>query len=332
MSVKNFILYFFIFLIVGELMIRFDESFTIFEENRIVKISTDIEITPEYHLLVNDTLFVRREDFRIMVIGDSYIHGGGIDFKDNFSQQLKRLLLSKNLGFKKIWVLDVSKPSSNTLDNNETYFQFVNRFKPNVVILGYNINDINGYLDKKNDSTSKLGEFSESTSAGKSQRFIKKVYNVIYSSHLIELVFYRTHRILNAYGIIIPGSNFDRTMKVYYENKENWKKSKKLLSQVILDTEKRGIQLIVYMLPETNLLEYPQLFGKSNIIIESFFKSFSGVIYLNGSEALRGEAHKEYMLSKYDGHPNEKAHRKMAKQVFDTIIKLDLGEIGNNLK
>jgi len=150
MILKNIFLYLFIFILIGELMIRFDESFMIMEENRIVKISTDIELTPEYQLLRNDSLTIDQNDLRIMVIGDSYIHGGGIEFKDNFSQQLKKLLKSTNLN-NNIWVLDVSKSSSNNLDNHTTYFQFKNKFKPNIVILGYNINDVDGNLDKKVD-------------------------------------------------------------------------------------------------------------------------------------------------------------------------------------
>ena len=323
MFLRKTCIYIFIFILIGEIMIRFDESFVLFEENRIVKISTDIELTPEYQLLKKDSLAINEKDLRIMVLGDSYIHGGGIEFQDNFSQQLKKLLESKNLTFNHIWVLDVTKSSSNNLDNNSAYFQFVNIFKPNIVILGYNINDIEGNLNKKTDSLSKVKDFKKNkTSSNQSLSVIKKIYNFIYNSRLVYYVLHSTHEKLNTYGIIVPNSNFDVIIKGYSQNKENWMQSKVLLKEVIDDTKINDIQLIVYKLPETNLMEYPRLFLKADVIIEQYFKKSTDIIYLNGTDALQGERAKEYTLSKYDGHPNEKAHKKMAEHVFDTIINI----------
>ncbi len=178
-----------VFLLIGELMIRFDEHFLILETNRVVTIPTDIEITPEYQMLKNNNFEINENDLRVMVIGDSYIHGGGIEFKNNFSQQLKKLYENKGKGsFDNIWILDVSKSNSNNFDNNQTYFNFVDKFKPNVVILGYNLNDIRGNLDKQKKLTG-LTDFKRvKSSGGEAQSFIKKVYNVLYTSHLIRFV------------------------------------------------------------------------------------------------------------------------------------------------
>lgn len=319
---KNVFIYLSIFIIIGELMIRFDESFAVLEKSRVVKITTDIEITHEYQLLKNDNFTFSEIDLRIMVIGDSYIHGGGIDFENNFSQQLKKMLNTKKLNYDEIWVLDVSKPSSNNLDNNNTYFQFANKFKPNIVILGYNINDINGNLDKSIQTSSDSIDFKNTKASSKqSQRLIKKIYNFIYNSSLVHYILYNSHRKLNTYGIIVPNSNFDVVLKSYYQNRENWQKSKVLLKEIINDTNKNNIQLIVYKFPEIHLLDYPQLFSKANESIKSFFESYPSVIYMNGSDVFREEKSEEYILSKYNGHPNEKAHYKMAKDVFNIIDK-----------
>lgn len=317
---KKIFIYLSIFIIVGELMIRFDESFALLEKRRTVKIATDIEISHEYKLLKNNNFTFSENDLRIMVIGDSYIHGGGIDFEDNFSQQLKKMLNTEKLNFDQIWVLDVSKPSSNNLDNTTTYFQFANKFRPNIVILGYNINDINGNLDKKLKATTDLVDFKKTqVSSKQSQTLTKKIYKFIYNSSLVHYILYNTHRKLNTYGIIVPNSNFDVVLKSYYQNRENWQKSKVLLKEMISDTMKNNIQLIVYKFPEIHLLDYPQLFSKSNNSIQSYFDNYPSVIYVNGSDIFKGENSKEYILSKYNGHPNEKAHYKMAKDVFSII-------------
>ena len=105
-----------LFMLIGELMIRFDEKFKLLEAKRVVKIATSLTITPEFTMLENNRINKLGSNFRIMVIGDSYIHGGGIDFKDNFSQQLKLILKTNNKKFDDIFVLDITKPSSNNLD------------------------------------------------------------------------------------------------------------------------------------------------------------------------------------------------------------------------
>ncbi len=92
---------------------RLDERFQFLAATRVVKIKTSVEDTPEFELVKNNGINVNGNNFRVMVLGDSYIHGGGVNFKDNFSQQLKILLQKANNKFESIYVLDISKPSSN---------------------------------------------------------------------------------------------------------------------------------------------------------------------------------------------------------------------------
>lgn len=320
---KKIIISIIIFVLIGEVMIRFDKYFGIMESSRVVKIATDIALTPEYELLQknfftnNDSL----NDFRVMVLGDSYIHGGGIEFKDNFSQNLKHMINSEKGNFDKAWVLDVSKPDSNNLDNNEAYFQFIDKFNPDVVVIGYNINDIDGNLEKKKDST-QINEFKEKKASGEEEKsFISKIYKVLYASEFVHYILHNMHNQLKTFGVTIPGSKFDATLKSYYNNTPNWQKSKELLSQIIKHTENNNIELIIYKFPEINLIEYPNLFKKSDDAIKSFFNNYSSVHYIDGTEKFRNQEAKDYMLSKYDGHPNEKAHKKMAMEVFELIKK-----------
>src|SRR5438045_2449469 len=125
-----------LFMIIGEVMVRFDEKFNLLEDSKVVKVPTDLNITPEYTLLKKNGIDTAGNNLRIMVLGDSYIHGAGIEFKDNFTQQLKGMLKNSNSKFDSIYVLDLSKPSSNSFDNEQAYAQFEKQYKPNIVILG----------------------------------------------------------------------------------------------------------------------------------------------------------------------------------------------------
>lgn len=314
---KKLIIFFIIFILTGELMIRFDKKFKVLEEERTVKIKASIEITPEFEMLQDSSFVFSKDDFRIMVLGDSYIYGGGIDFKDNFSQNLKQLINSDKDNFNRGYVLDVSRPSANNLDHNLSYFQFVDLYDPDVVILGYNLNDIEGNLNKDGSEKNKNGKRKASGNLNRST--IRKIYDVLYTSELIKFVLHGLHNELKANGHIIKGSRADITLSSYWKNKGNWQRSKQLLSEIIEHAESNNIQLIFYQFPEINLIEYPELFKKTNEAIKEFLDDYPSVIYINGTVSFAGESSKTYQLSKYDGHPNEKAHRKISEEVLEII-------------
>ena len=310
-----------LFMVIGEVMVRFDEKFNLLEDSKVVKVPTDLNITPEYTLLKKNGIDTAGNNLRIMVLGDSYIHGAGIEFKDNFTQQLKGMLKNSNSKFDSIYVLDLSKPSSNSFDNEQAYAQFEKQYKPNIVILGYNYNDIDGQLDKQK-TLGGIDSFAKADFTSKenqSQSFAKKIYDIIYQSRFVHLVMTNLNSELKTYGIIFPGSEFAVKMNSYPENSQSWIKSKIILKDFIEETKARNTQLVVLKFPEINLIEYPQLFSKADAAIKGFFTSFPSVDYVDGADFFKGEKSKAYILSKYDGHPNEKAHKKLAEGIFSLI-------------
>jgi hypothetical protein len=317
---KKTVFYILVFLLMGELMTRFDRSFLIMEDRRIVKIPKSIEKTPEYELICKNAFTPDSADFRIMVIGDSYIYGGGIEFKDNFSQNLKRLINTNKGDFVNGWVLDISKPSSNNLDNNLAYFEYVDKFRPDVVILGYNLNDIEDNLQKINDNgdltTHHKGSHVQSF---REKSFIKKIYGILYTSEFVQFVLHNAHKQLKTFGVVIPGSQFDQKLKSYSQDQDNWKQSQILLKEIIEHASKNNIELIIYKFPEMDLLEHPELFTQCDAVINSFFNGFPSVRYIDGNDKFREAKSKDYALSKYNGHPNANAHKKIAGEVFDLI-------------
>jgi hypothetical protein len=231
-------------------------------------------------------------------------------------------LQKANTKYDSIYVLDISKPSSNNFDNVQAYIDFAEKFKPNIVVLGYNYNDVEGSLDQKITQTAVDSFATKKVSSNQNKRWIKKVYDLLYQSKVVEYVLHNVHDEMKAHGHIMPNSAFDLTLKSYYENKPNWIKSKELLQQLIDDCKKNNSQLVVLKFTEINLLDYTGLFNKTDNSIKTFFDANPSVDYFNVSEIFKGEKSKDYILSKYDGHPNEKAHTRIAKAVFEEIKKL----------
>ena len=313
-----------IFLIAGELLIRIDKKYLFFGENRVTQISTKLEITPEYKLLLADSINVHANNLRIMILGDSYIHGGGIDFKNVFSQQLKSILQKNNTQFNHIYVLDLSRASANAFDNQQTYYQFAEKFKPQIVILGYNYDDVLGELDQQIKKISIDSFGTQKSSAGAKKTMAKKISGFLYHSALLKYVLTKINTYLKTFGIVVPNSEFDLNMKSYYLNDSSWIQSKKIIDNMITHIKNNNGRLMVIKFPEINLLSYQNLFFKADTAIHAFFQQYPSVTFIDGTHIFKGVNSNDYILSRYDGHINEKGHKKLADYaaaVIDSMMK-----------
>jgi lysophospholipase L1-like esterase len=320
MKIKSVLIFILCFAVSGEVLIRLTEHFKILESNRVQKIDIAIESSDELDLYQANQIDLSDSSLRILVIGDSYIHGGGIMPDKKMSNQLRRTINQDNNKYKNIYILDVSKPDANNLDNLKTYLEYKD-FSPQIVILGYHFNDINGNLDDviKVDSIPGQKSNVKTSSGSQSKMFIRKVTNFLYHSAILEYAMPKFNNMMLSKGYIIPNSRLHNTLKYYEQDHETWKKSKNILSQMISDIQENGSKLIVYHFAYTNLIEYPQLFDKSSTSIEQFFKSFDHVNYISGIEHFKGEKASDYFIYKHDGHPNAKAHSLIARKIDDTI-------------
>lgn len=324
-----------LFLIIGELVIRFDEKTKLFETDNVVKISKETGVSEESILLSEHKLPLNDSDLRILVLGDSYIYGGGIDFNNNFSHHLKSLLKNSRLGTReKIYVLDVSRPDNNNLDNYYTYFKYVKLFKPQLVILGYNLNDIKDNLEKKSsDTVSMLKSMGLPVKSESRKNALQKFYNVLWESEVIKFTSKNFYKYMKSMGIIIPHTGFDEKIKAYVLNESSWIKSKAMLTEMFDDAHKQHSTFVVLLMPEIEMLEFPKLFYATDTIIQNFLKPFPDLVFINGRDIFKGQSSETFQLSKYDGHPNEKGHLFMAKYVDKVIeTKPDLFFHQNNIQ
>lgn len=321
MKVKSILIFIICFVISGEILIRITDHFKILESNRFEKmeIAIDSSSSKEFILLQNNQIDLSDSSLRVLVLGDSYMVGG---FSGTFppdkkiSNQLRKLL-QKDTKYKNTYVLDVSQANANNLDNTNAYFRFLTKYNPQVIVLGYNYNDINGNLEEKVDIPDSDVDGINSGSVSKMK--IRQLTEFLYKSAILNYTMPKFNKWMLSLGIIIPKSRLDNNIKYYQTNHYSWQKSQEHLTKMITDINQHHSKLIVYHFAVTNLIEYPELFEKTNHVIESYFKSFSNVEYISGTEQFRGKKASDYYIYKFDGHPNPAAHTLVANQIYESI-------------
>ncbi len=85
------------------------------------------------------------DEFRIAVIGDSLVFGVNVDQNESFPEQLEVVLNSLNLP-RKVKVLNFGVPGYDTIQEVETFKTKAMKFKPDLVILAYTLNDVEGVV------------------------------------------------------------------------------------------------------------------------------------------------------------------------------------------
>ncbi|GAB5524828.1 MAG: hypothetical protein Roseis2KO_27000 [Roseivirga sp.] len=320
MKALKIILYAVLFFAIGEALVRIDRRFDLLN-NAPEKITVEIE---ESDLLksVQQGRFVKdSSQFRILVIGDSYIHGGGIDPAKKFSKKLAAILNTDSPSCDFV-VLDVSVPRNNTLDNYNAFEYFDEAFDPHLIFWAYNYNDVLGKLKNDEEASTDQQEVTQPPGQIKRKRTgLNKIIKDVYSLSRLALYLSETaQKELKTLGIVTPGGDFaNLTQKVYLPSSENWQETQRIFKEVSAICRSDKKDFVFYKMPEFNLMHKPELFSMPDNALLYFTDSIDNMVYINGSLEFADLDIDQYKMSKYDGHPNAKAHLFIANRIAEYI-------------
>jgi hypothetical protein len=282
--------------------------------NSPYKVEIKIEESELRNKIEKGNFIPNPNQIRILVIGDSYINGGGIPIEKRFSKRLSNLLKEETL------ILDISRPSNSTLDNYNSFLFYQEKFKPQFVFWAYNFNDILYSIPPINSS--KKTEIVPPKRVSKKKIGLKKYVSQLYSfSELTRYVSSKIQKQLKFQGIVVPiGEFYQLTQKTYLETNKNWIDTKKKLNVVSQICKTNQSKFILYKMPEFNLLNHSNLFYSLDEKFVNYINSNKNITYYNGINDFENENSDKFMLSKYDGHPNELAHFRIAKKIAEYIM------------
>jgi hypothetical protein len=235
--------------------------------------------------------------FKVMVVGDSFVYGDGIeDPKDRFSD-----ILADKLG-DDYAVFNVGFGGTNTKHHIEAIINYP--YVPDLIILSYFINDIEGalleeqWLNKPPRTPRLLPQFG----------WLER------NSYAFNFLYWRLHRLVLAQKDV-PDRRWEWYLSVY-NHPDSWWLHQQQLQAIHDGTKAEEIELLVVVFPS---MDHTQ---ESLVVTERVIDFFHqrGTPVLDVSEIIQDIPQRDRMASAVDAHPSELIHQRVAHALYDILL------------
>lgn len=235
---------------------------------------------------------------KVMVVGDSVAAGQGInDYRNRFSNRLNDLLGDDAV------VFNVASSGWNTRQEIEAVVNYP--YRPDILILTYFINDIEGSAYHQGLQRPRLVKDPPPL-----------LQPLIANSYALNFLYWRLVR----FGQQEGQAAYLRWVTDTFNNPEVWWVHQQELQQVYAGAQAENIPLIVLVFPNvTSLAESRQITQP----VLDFFQS-RGVATLDVATLLEGKPPADLMASPVDAHPNEMVNLLVAEALYDKFKEMNL--------
>lgn len=313
-----------IFLGVGEAVVRFDRATLFFGDSRAIRLENRPHTSETLLELQAGTFVPADNQYRVIVLGDSYLHGKGIPESERFVARLKEGL--ETAGIKpeaEVCILDMTVPGHNTSQNAKRFFEYADRFQPDALVWAYFINDVYvkgkaeadpaGGADKDPGLSATGGaDQSHDRVQGGLRSFQKKVYENV---RLLKFVIPTISKELKLRGVVVPYTQFyHECYRSHEPDYKPWLRTQAMMDEVWQYCSEQEITALVLNCPYLNLLNSYSMFDQVDSRIGDYFGT-RDLIYVRGADCFLDFRDRSFSVSKYDSHPNASAHAIFAEVV-----------------
>jgi hypothetical protein len=234
---------------------------------------------------------------KVMVVGDSFVAGTGIEnYEDRFSNQLAKLLGQDYV------VFNVSSPGWSTQSETKALVEYP--YEPDILILSYFINDI---------------EQTAYDQGLERPRFVKKPSGIldfiVSNSYAFNFLYWRWHRLTHP----LQKPNYIDWLNSLYQAPELWWRHRQELLTIIEGTASEQIPLLVVVFPNLAAIEESQLISQP--VIDLFHEH--NIPVLDVGMLLVGRDSAEITVNAVDAHPNEAVHLEVAEHLYQMIQDME---------
>lgn len=306
----NLIFLLFIILIlfsIGELSMRIFFHEKIYQEYGHGPEKSEFLKKIEYNSLgyrdVEHDLAKEKDTYRILFLGDSFTLGSGIESIENIYPKLIQTKLNENYGDDKFETIILAKSGYSTLDELKALKEVGLKFNPDLIIIGYYLNDAEGENSRKGYENMFYSHYLIPYELG----------NILYRHSFFY--YFLESRLKNI--IVSKGfgkNNIDYTQHLYSNSNPYFQQHEKELKEMIGLSNKNGIPIVIVMIPSLEILEdYPH----ENI--HQYIKSISesnDAYFLDLLPYFKNYNLDELRLSFMDTHMSESGHKITADKIL----------------
>lgn len=255
--------------------------------------------------------------FRIAVLGDSFTFGMAVELEETWPKQLESLLNRD----RRAEVINFGVMGYDTTQEAEALRQKAMRFHPDLVVIGYCLNDI-GILSRERRVLSQYRGY---------ERFLKTgigwIDGVIKMSRLYLLVKNRLFLLKTKAHTQAPhySKDGDRVLQLGYQGyitsayhePENRKRLKRALSEIKSTTD-GNIPVILAVYPELETFDpYPYLDTHKEI---AELAEEEGFLFLDALPFFSGKDPRRIRVSDANKHPNRLGNEVFSRALYDFIL------------
>jgi hypothetical protein len=234
---------------------------------------------------------------KVMVVGDSFVEGVGIEYtQDRFPDRLAQKL-GPNYA-----VFNVGRGGAET--DNEIQAIIKYPYSPDILVLAYFINDIGD----------KSGEFGVPPLP--KEQVSPLLSPLVQNSYALNFFYWRLIHILQAGQ---PDAKWEWLLKLYNHPGAWWVHQQDLLS-IVKGAKSQHIPLLVVVFPSMTQIE------ESKVVTERIIRLFDeqGVPTLDVTPLIKDLPTKELIASPVDPHPSERVHQLVAEALYNMFIEQKL--------
>ncbi len=250
----------------------------------------------------------KSDQFRVVVVGDSFAWGDGVYAEDAFPFRLERRLqqLSRGTRFE---VVNFSRPGWGTVQESKSLERWIDRLQPDLLLLAFVLNDPEPL---RRDQRLELLAPAErrAPEAGLSSWLLErsKLYGLVWN----RLENRRQHRALSDYYRSLFSG-------------EHWEACLQALRRIGRMSRERGVPLVVVVFPVFDgPMDEDYAYADEHLRIRTEAEAL-GLPVLDLLESYRGiEGRRLAVTPSTDPHPNELAHRVAADGILEYLVRRDL--------
>ena len=241
------------------------------------------------------------EVVRIAVLGDSYTFGTGVPFEEIFSKRLEKHLNTLGVPSE---VVNFGVPGYNTALELETWREVASRFKADLVILGYVLNDVERY-----------GADSAQADGVSKRSLVNAAHKNLKDASMLYR--YAAPK-LGAAAAVLFGDRYalggtNQIIRSFEEGAPGWIESREALRTLADEVRQAGASFMVVVFPMMlDFSTYP-LPDAHRRIVRFCREQGIDVIDLLPALAKRDVGRLTVVM---DGHPNGRAHELFAERIF----------------